>query len=72
MEDGLNGITVENGNRGALVDAAYSILSNPERWWSSSVKVAKKYSWDKTAELWETLIIETIDGQSSRKKFVKS
>ena len=65
VEDGLNGITVENGNRGALVDAAYSILSNPEGWWSSSAKVAKKYSWDKTAELWESLITEITDYHSS-------
>ena len=42
VEDGLNRITVENGNRRALVDAAYSILNNPERWWSSSVKIEQK------------------------------
>jgi glycosyltransferase involved in cell wall biosynthesis len=52
VEDGLNGIKVKDGNRKALADAAHSILTNPEKWWSSSVKVAQKYSWDKTTEKW--------------------
>ena len=56
VEDGLNGIKVKDGDRKALADAALSILNNPGRWWSSSTEVAKKYSWDKTAELWEKLI----------------
>jgi glycosyltransferase involved in cell wall biosynthesis len=56
VEDGLNGIKVKDGDRKALADAALSILNNPGRWWSSSIEVAKKYSWDKTAELWEELI----------------
>jgi glycosyltransferase involved in cell wall biosynthesis len=56
VEDEINGIKVRDGDRKALLDAAFSILSNPEKWWSSSVEVAKKYSWDKTAEQWETLI----------------
>ncbi len=56
VENGFNGITVENYNRKALADAAFSILNDPGRWWSSSTEVAKKYSWDKTAELWEKLI----------------
>ena len=59
VEDGLNGIKVKDGDRKALADAAISILSDPVRWWSSSTEVAKKYSWDKTAELWEKLIDET-------------
>ena len=58
VENGFNGITVENGNRKALVSAALEIMRGPEKWWISSVKVAKKYSWDKTAELWEKLIKE--------------
>ena len=61
VEQGLNGIRVEDGNREALADAAFSILNDPERWWSSSTEVAKKYSWDKTAELWEKLIKEIFD-----------
>jgi len=63
VEDGLNGIKVEDGNREALFDAAFSILMDPERWWSSSVKVAQKYSWDKTAELWDSLIRNVISNQ---------
>lgn len=58
VENGLNGIKVEDGNREALCDAAFSILSNPEIWWSSSIKVAQKYSWDKTVELWIKLFDE--------------
>ena len=42
VEDGLNGIKVEDGDRKALADAAFSILNDPERWWSLSVEVAKK------------------------------
>ena len=63
VEDGLNGIKIEDGNRDALADAAFSILKNPERWWSSSVEVAKKYSWDKTAELWDSLIRNVVSNQ---------
>ena len=58
VESGSNGIKVEDGNRRALSDAAYSILSDPEKWWSSSVEVAQKYSWDKTVELWINLFDE--------------
>lgn len=71
VENGINGLKVKDGDRKSLAEAAYSILSDPERWWSSSVEVAKKYSWDKTAELWETLIKEIAgednDGQNSVK-----
>ena len=66
VEDRLNGIKVDDGNREALADAAFSILKDPERWWSSSVEVAKKYSWDKTAELWEKLIKEITDDRSNK------
>ena len=63
VENGFNGITVEDGNRKELVDAALNILRDPKKWWSSSVEVSKKYSWDKTAELWEKLIT-TVTNQS--------
>ena len=63
LENGFNGITVENYDRKALADAAFSILKDPERWWSSSVKVARKYSWDKTAELWDSLIRNVVSNQ---------
>ena len=61
VEDGLNGIKVKNGNREALSKAALEILRNPQKWWLSSIEVAKKYSWDKTAELWEKSIKEITD-----------
>ena len=56
IENGLNGLTVEDGNRTALVEAALTILKEPNKWWLSSIDVAKKYSWDRTAEMWENLI----------------
>ena len=58
VEDGLNGIKVKDGDRKALEEAAFTILTKPEKWWSSSVKVAEKYSWDKTSELWIKLLQE--------------
>ena len=69
VEDGLNGIKVKDGFRGALADAAYTILSDPERWWSSSVKVSEKYSWDKTTEIWIKLFEEVkIKGYKEKKQ----
>ena len=65
IEDGLNGIKVEDGNREALADAALTILNDPERWWSSSLEVAKKYSRDKTAELWDMLIKQAAAAQKN-------
>ena len=61
VENGFNGITVENGNRRAMIDASLEILRSPKKWWLSSIEVSKKYSWDKTADLWEQLIKEVID-----------
>ena len=61
IENAINGIKVKDGNRKALADAAFSILSDPKKWWSSSIEIAKKYSWDKTANLWENLIAELTD-----------
>ena len=58
IEDEMNGIKVEDGDRKALLDAAFRILNNPKRWWSSSIEVAKKYSWEKNYVMWETLIQE--------------
>lgn len=56
IEDGKNGIKIMDGDRKGLSDAAFSILSNLKTWRASSVEVASKYSWDKTAEIWENLI----------------
>lgn len=66
VENGINGIKVRDGYRKGLSDAAFLILSDPERWWSSSIEVAKKYSWDKTAELWEKLLWEVGVGTKKR------
>ena len=63
IENGLNGLKIKNGDRGALTEAALLILTNPEKWWSSSLEVAKKYSWDKTTELWDSLIRNVITDQ---------
>jgi glycosyltransferase involved in cell wall biosynthesis len=61
VEIGYNGIAVENGNKKALAEAAFSILTDPGKWWSSSIEVAKKYSWDSTAEIWDGLINKLAD-----------
>ena len=58
VEDGINGIKVRDGDREALTKAALSILRDPEKWWLSSLEVAKKYSWDITAARWEKLMKE--------------
>ena len=60
IENGINGLKVKDGDREALTKAAFSILSDPEKWWSSSMEVAKKYSWDKTASLWEDIMKKII------------
>ena len=72
VDDGLNGIKVKDGNREALVDAAFSIFSNPEKWWSSSIKVAQKYSWDKTSEKWIKLLEDVINEYKEKKRFSKN
>jgi hypothetical protein len=43
IEDEMNGIKVKDGDRKALLEAAFKILSNPKRWCSSSIEVAKRY-----------------------------
>jgi glycosyltransferase involved in cell wall biosynthesis len=63
IENGINGLKVKDGDRRSLADAALEILQNPQRWWSSSIEVAKKYSWDKTAEMWDILIHKISDKQ---------
>ena len=56
IENGFNGLKTKDGDRGALTEAALSILTNPEKWWSSSLEVAKKYSWDATVRVWEDIM----------------
>ena len=56
IENGLNGLKIKDGDREALSEAALSILTNPEKWWSSSLEVAKKYSWDATVRVWEDIM----------------
>ena len=68
MENGFNGITVEDENRKVLVGVALNILRDPQNWWASSVEMANKYSWDKTAELCETLIKEVASVNHQKKK----
>lgn len=64
VENGFNGRIVDNGNRMALAGAALDILMDPHRWWVSSIEISRKYSWDKTAQLWETLIKEITENHS--------
>ena len=71
IEDEINGIKVRDRDRRDLLEAAFTILSNPQKWWSSSVEVARKYSWDKTAEFWEILIHQEIDSHHRKPILVK-
>ncbi len=72
VEDEMNGIKVRDSDRKGLSDAAFSILSNPGRWWSSSIEVANKYSWNKTAEMWEKVIKEIVNNHHKKQNLVKS
>ena len=56
IENGINGIKVRDGDRNELKRAAIEILSTAEKWSESSVRSAEKYSWNRTAEMWEKLI----------------
>lgn len=56
IEDGKNGLKVEDGNRGAFVDAVLKILGDPKPWWNSSHTVAEKYSWDESARNWNEIM----------------
>ena len=62
IENGVNGIKVKDRDRKALTEAALKILKEPEPWWSSSVKVANKYSWEATTKKWEELILSVVSG----------
>ena len=60
IENGINGLKVKDGDRDALAEAALEILNDPNQWWSSSVEVANKYSWDHTADLWDKVINDLV------------
>ena len=54
VEDGKNGKLVEDGNGGQMAESIRNIMDQyPGPWVSSSIGSAMKYSWDKTAFLWE-------------------
>ncbi|WMT49136.1 MAG: glycosyltransferase family 4 protein [Thermoplasmatales archaeon] len=61
VQEGMNGIRVNDGDRSALVEASYKILKSPEKWWASSIEVAKNYSWEKSSELWGLKINEILN-----------
>ena len=56
IENGVNGLKVNDGDREALTETAYKILMNPEELWLSSVKFSEKYSWDATSKAWYEMI----------------
>ena len=57
VESGMNGLTVPDGDRNALRDAALTILFDHESWSLKSIDVAKKYSWELTTKLWQKVIL---------------
>jgi glycosyltransferase involved in cell wall biosynthesis len=63
VEDGKNGILVEDGNRKLMVEAIIKIIDGYSgNWECSSQSVAKKYSWDNTADLWESHLEGVLNG----------
>ena len=61
VQDGMNGIKIQDGDRSALVEASYKILKCPEKWWAYSIEVAKDYSWEKSSESWRIKINEIMN-----------
>ena len=54
LEDGKNGKLVEDGNRRQMEGSIRTIMEEyPGAWVSSSIGSERKYSWDKTAFMWE-------------------
>ena len=60
IENESNGVLVPDGDRIELAKSAMEIINSPEKFWQSSVEVARKYSWDSTTDLWEELLLKTI------------
>ena len=58
IEKGKNGLTVPDGDRNALREAALTILSDHDSWSLKSIDVARKYSWEITAKLWQNVILK--------------
>jgi len=56
VEEGRNGIRVRDGDARTLAEAALGILRDPEKLWRSSPEVAARYSWDRTARMWEEVL----------------
>jgi glycosyltransferase involved in cell wall biosynthesis len=61
IENESNGLLVPNGDRIKLAKSAIEIINYPQKFWKSSVEVARKYSWDSTTDLWEDLLLKTIN-----------
>ena len=60
IDNGINGLKIKDMDRGSFVNAVITILSNPKQWQKSSRNFAENYSWDKTAEIWDTFIRNVI------------
>lgn len=61
IEDGINGIKIRDGDRELFAQSVLKILENPRPWWSSSIEVAKKYSWDSTVDKWKQLLMKIFE-----------
>ncbi len=66
VEEGRNGIRVRDGDARTLAEAALRILRDPDGWWRSSPEVAAKYSWDRTAYMWEGILRRIPEHASGR------
>ena len=57
--DSKTGLLVDDGNVTALSSAIRSLIENRQDYASRCRKYAEQYTWDKAAELWESLLTKT-------------
>lgn len=54
VDNGKNGVLVENGNSKLMAEAIIKVIDQYSDCWVQSPRdVARKYSWEKTARMWE-------------------
>lgn len=57
-----NGLLVKNGDRNALLEKTFDLVSDfPGKWLTASIGIAKTYSWEKTTRAWEEILENQIN-----------
>jgi len=62
IRPGFNGLVVPEGDRSSLANSAYRILNDPKPWRESSLRWAKRFSWDLCVRSWERLLQDDLEG----------